>query len=196
MEPVSDLRDTRVLIPRLRRALDGPQASSSASVASTLSDEQLNAIGADAIGSVIFYSGSLFGATLEVSERDPNYMSPTAWLTNPALSEPQVTVVVSQAALDYFFMLLSTKAGGQTQSLIADEASRWEWQTSPQAIVERLRQLRADRDRALEQLATEDEEADAEWVSFVNVRDAATSRLIEPWVELDRGVGGQSLGMG
>jgi hypothetical protein len=169
---------------------------SSASVSSTLSDEQLNAIGADAIGSVIFFSGSLFGAQLEVSERDAIYQAPTAWLTNPALSEPQVTVVVSQAALDYFFMLLSTKAGGQTQSLIADESTRWEWQTSPQAIVERLRQLRADRDRALEQLAVEDEEVDSSWVSFVNVRDASTSRLIEPWVELDRGAGGQQLGYG
>lgn len=196
MDPVTDPRDTRVLIPRLRRALDGPQAMSSAAVSSTLSDEQLNAIGADAIGSIIFYSGSLFGAQLQVAERDVMYMAPTAWMTDPALTEPQIAIVVSQAALDYFFSRLSTQEGGKTQSLIADESTRWEWQISPQAVVERLRQLRADRDRALEVLAAEDEEADASWVSFVNVRDAYTARLIEPWVELDRGVGGQQLGRG
>jgi hypothetical protein len=167
---------------------------SSASVSATLSDEQLNAIAADSIGMVIFYSGNLFGAELEVSERDEQYMSPTAWLTNPALSESQVAVVVSQAALDYFFSFLSTTSGGKTSQLIADESTRWEWSISPQSVVERLRQLRADRDRALEQLAAEDEEADASWVSFIAVRDDATSRLIEPWVDLGRGVGGQMMG--
>lgn len=192
MEPVSDLRDTRVLIPRLRRALDGPQATSSGSIAATLSDDQLNAIGADAIGSIIFYSGNLFGCTLEVGERDPVYQSPISWRTEPALSEPKVTAVVSQAALDYFFSRLSTQEGGQTQSLISDEATRWEWQISPQAVVERLRQLRADRDKALEALAAEDEEADSAWVSFIEVRDSATSRLIEPWVNGPGGAGGLS----
>lgn len=199
MEPVEDLRDTRVLIPRLRRALDGPQAMSSAAVSSTLSDEQLNAIAADAIGSLIFYSGNVFGAQLEVSARDAQYLSPIAWRTEPALSEPQVAVVVSQAALDYFFARLSTQPtdgdrGGQTSELIADESTRWEWSISPQAIVERLRQLRADRDRALEQLAAQDEEADVSWVSFIEARDGQTSRLIEPWVNgSPGGAGGQVL---
>lgn len=182
MEPVTDLRDTRVLIPRLRRALDGPTAMSSGALSSTLSDEQLNAIGADAIGTVIFYSGSLFGAKLEVSARDDTYMSPTAWLTDPALTESQVTVVVSQAALDYFFNRLTTSESGKTAETIKDEATEWSWEVSAQTVVERLRQLRADRDRALEQLQEDDSETDASWVSFIQTRDAVTSRLIEPWL--------------
>lgn len=182
MEPVTDLRDTRVLIPRLRRALDGPTAMSSGALSSTLSDEQLNAIGADAIGTVIFYSGSLFGSKLEVSERDSVYQSPTAWFTEPALTEPQVTVVVSQAALDYFFARLTTSESGKTAETIKDEATEWSWEVSAQTVVERLRQLRADRDRALEQLESEDQETDTAWVSFIQTRDATTSRLIEPWL--------------
>ena len=190
MEPVSDLRDTRVLIPRLRRALDGPEATSSGSVAATLSDDQLNAIGADAIGSIIFYSGNLFGSTLEVSQRDPVYQSPVSWRTEPALSEPKVTAVVSQAALDYFFMKLSSGDMGKTMERIADEATSWEWQISATAVAERLKQLRADRDRALEQLTEEGEEADTSWVSFIAERDAWSSRLIEPYIEPGGNTGG------
>lgn len=194
MDPVTDLRDTRVLIPRLRRALDGPEATSSASVSSTLSDEQLNAIAGDAIASVISYSGNLFGSILEVSERDPMYMAPIAWQTEPALTDAQATIVVSQAALDYFYMRLSSSDGGKTAEETADEATKWSWEISPQALVERLRQLKADRDRGLEILSEEDEEADASWVSFIAVRDRYTSLLVEPWVEFERGVQWQQLG--
>lgn len=193
MEPVTDLRDTRVLIPRLRRAIDGPTAMSSGALSATLSDEQLNAIGADAIGTVIFYSGSLFGATLEVAERDTTYLSPIAWFTEPALSEPQITVVVAQAALDYFFSRLTTSEEGKTAETIKDEATEWSWEVSAQTVVERLRQLRADRDRALEQLADEDAETDTSWVSFIQTRDATTSRLIEPWLR-PGGAGGLNAG--
>jgi hypothetical protein len=195
MEAVTDIRDTRVLIPRLRRALDGPQAMSSASPGATLSDEQLNAIAADAVASMIFYTGgSLFGSTLEVAERDPVYQSPTAWFTEPALTEPQVVAVVSQAALDYFFSRLSSTAAGKTAETIKDEATEWSWEISPQAVVERLRQLRADRDKALEQLAEAGWESDSAWESFVATRDSRTSLLIEPWVA-GVGLGGYNDGL-
>lgn len=186
---VTDIRDTRVLIPRLRRALDGPQAMSSASPSSTLSDEQLNAIAADGIASIIFYGNGLFGSTLEVAARDPQYMAPIAWRTDPALSEPQITAVVSQAALDYFYARLSTTAQGKTAETIKDEATEWSWEISPQAVVERLRQLRADREKAIEVLVEAGWENDTQWASFVATRDRWTSLLIEPWVE-GPGVGG------
>lgn len=194
MEAVTDLRDTRVLIPRLRRALDGPMAMSSASPSATLSDEQLNAIAADGIASIIFYGNGLFGSTLEVSARDPQYMAPTAWRTDPALNEPQVTAVVSQAALDYFYSRLSTTAGGKTVETIKDEATEWSWEISPQAVVERLRQLRADRDKAIEVLIEAGWENDTQWESFIATRDRWTSILIEPWVE-GPGIGGLNDGL-
>lgn len=189
MEPVTDLRDTRVLIPRLRRALDGPTAMSSASVSSSLSDEQLNAIGADAIAEMIFYSGSLLGSVIEVTERDPVYMAPLAWRTEPALTEAKVACIVSQAALTYFYERLSSPLAGKTAEGIKDEATEWTWEVSPQAIVERLRQLKADRDAALSQLESEGEATDASWTSMLAVRDKWTSALIEPWVE-GPGLGG------
>jgi hypothetical protein len=194
MEAVTDIRDTRVLIPRLRRALDGPTALSSASPSATLSDEQLNAIAADAIGSMIFYSQSVFGATLEVAARDPIYMAPVAWRTDPALDEPRITAVVSQAALDYFFARLSSTAAGKTVETLKDEATEWSWEISPQAVVERLRQLRADRDKALEVLLEAGWESDASWSSFIATRDRWTSVLIEPWVE-GPGIGGLNDGL-
>lgn len=190
---VTDIRDTRVLIPRLRRALDGPTAMSSASPSATLSDEQVNAVIADAVASIILYSQSLFGATLEVAERDPHYMAPIAWRTEPALSEPQATCVVAQAALDYFYSRLSTTAGGKTSETIKDEATEWTWEISPQAVVERLRQLRADREKAIETLVEAGWEADVAWESFIGTRDRWTSLLIEPWVEGGGpGIGGQN----
>lgn len=189
MEPVTDLRDTRVLIPRLRRALDGPMAMSSAALSSTLSDEQLNAIAADSIASIIFYSGTVFGVKLEVAERDETYQAPTAWITEPALDDPRATAVVAQAALDYFFARLSSGDAAKTAETTKDEATEWSWEVSAQSVVERLRQLRADRDKALEVLAQEDEEADVAWVSFIQTRDAWTSRLIEPWL-VPGGAGG------
>jgi hypothetical protein len=179
MSNVTDQRDTRTLIPRLRRAIEGPTGTGS-----SLSDDQINAIGADAIGAIILYSNSLFGSELQVSERDPKYMAPVAWLTDPALSEPQATAIVSQAALDYWFMQLSSvDGGGKVLETIADESTNWSWEISPQSLVERLRQLRADRDAALEALQRDGEALDASYTSYIGVRDNWTSRLIEPWVE-------------
>lgn len=175
---VTDPRDTRTLIPRLRRAIEGPTGDGS-----ILSDPQVNAIGADAIASVIFYSGSLLGSELEVSERDTQYMSPIAWVTSPALTDVQATAIVSQAALDYWFTQLSSISGGKTAQEIADESTKWSWEISPQSIVERLRQLRADRDAALEALLKQGEALDSDYISYISVRDNWTSRLIEPWVE-------------
>lgn len=168
--PVQDLRDTRVLIPRLRRAIGNEK----------LSDDQINAMVADSIASIIFYSSSLFGRKLEVAARDETYMAPTAWVTDQALEEADVTAVVAQAALDYFYTELST---GLTAQTIADEASNWSWEKSPQALVERLRQLKADRDKAIEVLEARGDAIDASWVSFIGERDELTARLVEPYVK-------------
>jgi hypothetical protein len=178
MSDVTDPRDTRTLIPRIRRAVEG-----AAGDGSLLSDAQVNAIAADAIAAIIFYSGGILGAELQVSARDTTYLNPIAWITEPELTEPKKVAIASQAALDYFFLQLSSRAGGKTAEEIADESTKWSWEISPQALVERLRQLRADRDAALEALLMEGEELDASYVSFIAVRDNWTSRLMEPWVE-------------
>lgn len=178
MGPVTDLRDIRVMIPRVRRALDGPEATGSAAVSAKLSDEQVTAVIADAIASVIFYSSGAFGRKLEVLERDSNYMAPIAWQTSEQLTEDEQTVIVAQAALDYFFNSLTTLK--TTESL--KEADReWSWGTSASAIAERVKELRAQRDRAIELLTSQNVIAEA-WVNTLAVRDSYTDMLIEPWV--------------
>jgi hypothetical protein len=179
MGPVTDLRDIRVMIPRARRALDGPEATGSASVSAKLSDDQLTAVIADAIADVIFYSSGAFGKKLEVVERETGgYMAPIAWRTSEELAEEEQTVIVAQAALNYFFSALTTTKTGETLK----EADReWSWQTSASAVAERVKELRAQRDRAIELLSQEGFVAEA-WINTLAVRDYQTDVLIEPWI--------------
>lgn len=189
MAPVSDLRDTRSLIPRIRRALEGPLGTGSANAAaSDLTDDQVNAIAADAIADVIFYTGGLFGHQLEVTERDDVYMSPTAWLVDPALTEDEASVIVAQTALNYFFYDLKNLKVGET---IQDEAVQWSYQLSANALLEYLKQLRKMRDEALDRIKESEAPADA-WVNTLSVRDAYTDSIIEPWTA-GAGVGGQQM---
>jgi hypothetical protein len=132
---------------------------------------------------VIFYSGSLFGKKLEVAERDKTYMAPIAWRTDVALEETEITAIAAQAALDYFYSYLTTGETSKTAETIADEASNWSWERSPQALVERLRQLKADRDLAIEVLEQESDASLVEWASFIGERDELTARIVEPWVK-------------
>ena len=190
MPPVLDLRDTRVLIPRVRRALEGPDAvSGSAAVAAgSLNDDQINAVVADAVADVIFYSGGLFGHTLNVEERDEDYMAPIAWTIDPELTEPEATVIVAQAALNYFFSWAKTIKTSQT---ISDEGQEWSYTLSAQLLSDQIKALRDARDRALEQLALDGNSANDAWINTIAERDAQTSAIIEPWVA--GGVGGQTV---
>ncbi len=178
MGPVTDLRDVRVMIPRVRRALDGPEATGSASVSAKLSDDQVTAVIADAIANVIFYSSGAFGRQLEVIERDPNYMAPIAWRTSEELSEDEQSVIVAQAALDYFFHSLTTL---KTSETLKEADREWSWGTSASSVAERVKDLRAQRDRAIELLTSQNVIAEA-WINTLAVRDSYTDMLIEPWV--------------
>lgn len=178
MTPVTDLSDIRVMIPRMRRALDGPQATSSASVSSTLDDTQVTNVIADAIAEVIFFSSSAFGKTLDVVERDPNYLAPIAWKTSEQLSEPEITVITAQGALTYFYNSLT---GLKTSETTKEADREWAWSISASALAERVKDLRAQRDKAIELLTSQNVIAE-DWVNTLNVRDAYTDLLIEPYL--------------
>lgn len=188
MPPVTELNDTRVLIPRVRRALEGPDtpSGSGAVAAGNMSDDAVNAIIADAIAGIIFYTGGLFGHTLDVEERDDDYLAPIAWSVDPELTEAEGTVIVAQAALDYLFTYLR---GFKVSQRISDEGQEWEYDHSAQVVAEQIKALRAARDEAIAQL-TEDNPSLVDWISTVAVRDAETSQMIEPWVH-GMGWGGQ-----
>jgi hypothetical protein len=179
MAAVSDPKDIRVLIPRMRRALDGPQATSSA-VSGTLSDESLGGVIADAIAGVIFYSGGGWGRQLLVTARDVQYLAPIAWETDEALGEAEATVVIAEAALTHFHQTLSSL---KTSEHIVNEGTEWEWATSASAVAERIKQLKALRDEALAKLDAANTPDEA-WINTIAERDAATDLLIEPWVTM------------
>lgn len=181
--PVTDLRDTRVLIPRIRRAIEGAGVTAKA-----LEDEAVNGLIADAVANVILFTGGLFGHQLNVLERDDTYLAPTAWQVDPALSEAEGSLISIQCQLDYLYQdLKSTKI----QETIRDESSEWTYSLSATALTEILKSLRAQREEALQQIAEANGAMDA-WVNTLYVRDQWTDSLIEPYA-IQGGVGGQTL---
>lgn len=167
-----DPRDVRVLIPRVRRAVEGPGSV-------TLTDEEIKDITADAIGEVILYTGGVFGKTLEVTARDDQYGAPIEYQTSEELTLAEQAVIAAQAAINHFFFMF---AGVKVQESIGDEAQTWSYGLSANLLTEQLRQLVRDRDAALEQVKDEGVEISDSYTSFIAVRDVHTSQLIEPWV--------------
>lgn len=190
MPPVTDLRDTRVLIPRVRRGLEGALGTGSANVAaSQFTDDQVNALIADAIADCILYTGGLFGHKLEVTEREAEgYMAPIAWQVEPAFSEDEGSVIVAQAQLNYFFFTLKNLKVSET---IRDEATEWSYQLSANALTEYLKQLRQARNEALDRIKDASGPVEA-WESFLQTRDTFTASIIEPWTS-GGGLGGIEL---
>jgi hypothetical protein len=176
-EAVEDLKDIRVLIPRMRRALDGPEATSSA-VSGVMSDEQVGNAIADSIASVIFYTNGGWGRKLIVTERDSYYMAPIAWETDEPLGDDEATAVIAQAALDHFHFALSEM---KTSETLRNEGEEWQWAISASALAERIRNLRALRDEAIAKLMSQGNVAE-EWVNTLAIRDQYTDALIEPWL--------------
>lgn len=184
---VNDLRDLRVLIPQIRRAIDGPQAVSSASVSSTLDDGEVLGLAADATADVILFTGgsASFGYKLEATHRDAFYMAPDAWATDTERSVEADRVVVAQSALNFFFFKFR---GLKVKEDITDEGQSWAYEISGPFLRDQLRLLQEARDKALEMIRLEHHALDT-YVSFVAERDMMTARFIEPWVSE---VGGQS----
>lgn len=192
MAEVTDLRDTRVLIPRVRRSIEGPDEAGFGGSAGTpdLTDDEVNALVADAVADVILYSGghSVFGYILEIAERDDYYMAPTAYRTDTEMSLEAQSVIAAQAALNHFTHTLKTL---KTSERIADEGQEWEYQIGATVLTEQIKGLREDRDKALKALAGNNVVAE-DYINFLAVRDSYTDSLIEPWSDGGLGRGGQN----
>lgn len=183
-DPVNDLRDTRVLIPRIRRAIEGAGVTAKA-----LEDEAVNGLIADAAANIILFTGGLFGHQLNVLERDDIYMAPTAWQVDPALSEAEGSLISIQCQLDYLYQdLKATKI----QETIKDEATEWSYSLSATALTEILKSLRQQREEALQHITDANGALDA-WVNTLYIRDQWTDSLIEPFTPEAGGLGGQTL---
>lgn len=182
---VTDLSDIRVMVPRVRRALEGPGSTGPLADSAVLTDDQVTALIADAIADIILYTGSAFGHSLLATALDPFYQAPTAWETTEALTLTEQSVVVAQAALGYFFHQLKEL---KVSEEIADEASSWKYQLSSTLIRDQMKMLQDARDRAL--TAVGETQMTDSYHSFLAERDALASFFVEPWVD-GVGIGGQ-----
>lgn len=171
--------DIRVLVPRVRRAVEG------VGVPAALSDEEVRDLIADAIADVILYTGGVFGNELVVTDTEGTPPVPVEYATSDELTFAEQSVIAAQAALTYFFQKFRD---AKMSERIGDEAQTWEWAKSAQLFSEQLKLLIKLRDEALEQIEDEGAPLDS-YASFLAARDSITSRAIEPWVE-GAGVGG------
>lgn len=182
--PTGGQTDIRMLIGRVRRAVEG------VGTAAVLTDDEVKDLIADAMADIILYSGNgVFGKELVVTARGVNN-EPIEYATSDALTLAEQSVVAAQAALTHFFY---TFVNLKVSERISDEGQTWEYSLSATLLRDQLKYLIDNRDRALEQVAPIGLDG---YESFLAVRDAYTSRLVEPWVQASIGAGGQDYRFG
>lgn len=179
-------QDVRALVPRVRRAIEGPVPVTGADA---LSDTQVEALAADCIADIILMTEQQWAHTLTASEMStsvPPY--PLHWQVDPELSLPEESVIAAQAALTWYMQQFS----GDTKisESIVNEGRQWQWQKSAQLLVAHLKTLKDERDAALEALLGSNPVL-ARYVSTLQVRDVLASARLEPWVT--GGLGGGML---
>lgn len=179
--PVTSTSDLRVLIPRCRRAIDGPRALSSAAVTATYDDSEVLAVVADATAEVILLTGgsSVFGYQLVATHRDPFYQAPDQWATDRDLSPEAQDVVIAQAAINVHLHRL--REDPLTSEEIADEGQSWKWEKSANLLLAQLKLLADIRDRALELLRAMNAPLD-QFISTMAERDLLAASYLEPYV--------------
>lgn len=159
-----------VLVPRVRRAVEGPVPINDA-----MTDAQMLDVTADAIADIILYTGSVFGKQLIVTSTSETGI-PTGYATSDALTLAEAGVIAAQAALNIvYFRLVAMK----TSERIADEAQTWEYTVSATALRDLLKALTEARDKALATL--ENRSSLVAYESYLAVRDIQTARAVEPW---------------
>lgn len=177
---VTDIRDLRVLIPACRRAIDGPMASAPDSPSTTLDDQAVVALIADATAELVLFAqgNQAFGYQLIPTARDPFYMAPVAWATDLPRVPAADAAILSQAALDHYFFLIKTLKVSES---LKNEAVSWDYSLSANVISAWIAYLIGNRDRALASLQVINAPLDA-YISLVAERDRLSAAWLEPWV--------------
>lgn len=172
-------QNVRELIPRVRRAVEGPITPEQA-----LSDDQVLALAADAIADIILFTAGSWGHTLVVTGRAAETNVPNEWAVDPELNPEEESVVAAQAALGYFF---HTFKDMKTSERIVSEGREWEYNTSANLLRDWIKALQEQRNKALESLQAANP-ALARYASILAVRDRVAAARLEPWQGV--GVGG------
>jgi hypothetical protein len=173
-------QDVRELIPRVQRAVYGPDVPTSGA----LSEAQLAAMAADAIADVILMTTGQWGHTLDVTARDATSNFPTEWAVDPALSLEEESVIAAQAALTYFFHTVKSQ---KVSERIVHEGREWEYTISANVLRDQIKLLIDQRNMALDALKFSNPVM-ARYASILHVRDALGAAMLEPW--RDGGLGG------
>lgn len=178
--PVTDLRDLRVLIPACRRAIDGPVATGSASVAATLDDQEVLGLVADATADLILFTegDQAFGYQLIPTARDPFYMAPTSWMTDTERKPAADAAILSQAALNHYFWLIKLT---KVSEAMKNEAVEWSYSLSANVIAAWMQYLIENRNKAIAALQVINAPMDT-YISLVAERDRLSAAWLEPWV--------------
>lgn len=166
-------QDVRELVPRVRRALEGPVP-----VAGGLTDAQVEAAAADAIADLLLLTAGEWEHTLDISERDPATNAPLHYTVSPELELHEASLVAAQAALTFIFTTLKDVKISET---IRNEGQEWSYQQSANLFRDWLKMLRDQRDQALTAL----ERSNPIMVrvgSILAVRDQLASAVLEPWL--------------
>jgi hypothetical protein len=182
-----DLTDLRVLVPRAIRACEGPYGAPDGKP--PLTDDVVYPMVADACGSIILQTGSVFGHTLNVTKRDPIVGYPTAWATDVALNEWEGAVIICQVALDYWRFLVRDLKNSQS---IKNEGTEWQYSISTNVLRDYLTYLQQERDNALKGIRYHNPVLD-HYASNIRVRDQATVAILEWWDNVSPGVGGAGM---
>lgn len=177
-------QDVAEILPRVRRAVEGPVA-----VSAPLSDAALIAMTADAIADVILFTGGDWGHRLVVTERDATTNVPTEWAVDPGLELEEESMIAAQAALTYYFHLFKDR---KISERISNEGQEWEYTLSANMLRDVYSALKDQRDLALNALRAE-QPVLARYASILAVRDRTAAALLEPWVPLGGGTGGIEL---
>src|SRR4051794_27941745 len=117
-------QDVRSLLPRVRRAVEGPFALPPEL---NLADAQVEALAADALADIILFTTGLWGHKLIVAERDDATGAPLHWNIDPELSPEEESVVAAQAAIQYFFHAFRNMKVSET---IRNEGREWSYTIS------------------------------------------------------------------
>lgn len=173
--------DIRVMTGRVRRAVEGVGATA------VLTDDEIKDLIADALADIILYTGSVFGKLLLITSRGVND-EPEEYATSDELTLAEQSVVAAQAALTHFFY---TFVNLKISERIGDEGQTWEYSLSATLLRDQLAFLIKSRDDALALVAAAGAAVLEGYESFLAIRDSYTSRVIEPWVAGNVGVGGQ-----
>lgn len=166
-------QDIAEIVPRVRRALEGPIPVNPA-----LTDGTVKAVAADAVADLILFTNARWPHKLVVSDRDPDTNYPTEWGVDPGLAPEDESLVAYQAALTNVGVLMRDM---KVMERVKDEAKEWEWQISASAIRDWLKALIDSRDRALEAVFAGTPVV-ARVASMLHARDPVGAALVERFV--------------